>query len=161
VVTRTHLTWSQEKIEGVVEYCKWAPRVKATRRLTSLHGQVSDILHRAPKGATNEMIIGAVEDRYEDQRLVASYHAHLKTRAQINGELLQEFATATEQLTHRAFGRVQCSWGSRQGICRQHKRMKHKMEATSGRPENTQRRPQVGPRSGGRKVNSRVLLSGC
>jgi hypothetical protein len=47
--------------------------------------------------------IRALKDQSGDQHLVAAYCTQLKTRTQIVGESLQEFATAIKQLTHCAF----------------------------------------------------------
>jgi hypothetical protein len=46
--------------------------------------------------------IRALEDRFWDQHSPAGYHNQLRTKTQEDGELLQEFTTATEQSTHCA-----------------------------------------------------------
>jgi hypothetical protein len=61
------------------------------------------VLHGVPRGATYEETIEALEDRFGDQHLAAIYRSQLKTLTQKAGESLQEFATAIEQLAHRAY----------------------------------------------------------
>jgi hypothetical protein len=52
---------------------------------------------------TYKETIRVTEDWFGDQHLVASYRNPLRTRTQLIGEPLWEFATAIEQLTHHAF----------------------------------------------------------
>jgi hypothetical protein len=49
---------NQEKIEAIAVHYNWAPGVKATHVLATLHGQASHVLHEAPKGVTYK---GAVD----------------------------------------------------------------------------------------------------
>jgi hypothetical protein len=78
-------------------------RTKAMHVLTAPQGRASDDLHGDRKGMTYEETVGATEDRFGDQHQAVGYRDHLKTRAQGDSGPLQEFSTATEQLTHRAF----------------------------------------------------------
>jgi hypothetical protein len=55
------------------------------------------------KGAMSMQTSRALEDQFVDQCPVASYHIQLKTRTQLVGEPLQEFAIGIKQLTHHAF----------------------------------------------------------
>jgi hypothetical protein len=52
---------------------------------------------------TYEEIFQALEEHFGDQHFAAAFHSQLKTRTQKAGESLQDFATAFEQLTHRAY----------------------------------------------------------
>jgi hypothetical protein len=47
-----------------------------------------------------EDIVGALKDRFGDNQLVAAYRSQLKSRIEMSGETLQEFAAAVEQLSH-------------------------------------------------------------
>jgi hypothetical protein len=47
--------------------------------------------------------VEGLEDRFGDQHLVTAYSTQLKTRNQIVGESLQQFATTIKLLTHPAF----------------------------------------------------------
>lgn len=58
------------------------------------------MLYGVLKGATYEEILDALEDRFGDQDLAASYHIQLKKGTQGVGEFLQGCATAIEQLAH-------------------------------------------------------------
>jgi hypothetical protein len=79
----------------------WMRLEKSTYLITALQGRATYVLHRVPKGATYEENLEALEDSFGDQYLVAAFRSQLKTRTQ--GESLQEFATAVEQLAHRAY----------------------------------------------------------
>jgi hypothetical protein len=50
-----------------------------------------------------EEAIEALEDHFGDQHLAAAYRSQLNAGTQKAGESLQEFATAIEQLAHRAY----------------------------------------------------------
>jgi hypothetical protein len=60
-------------------------------------------LYGIPTSTTYEEILRALEDRFGDQRFSASYRCQLTSRTQKAGESLQDFATAIEQLSHRAY----------------------------------------------------------
>jgi hypothetical protein len=68
--------------------------------IAALQGRASDLLHGLPKGATYEETLEALEDSFVDQHLAAVCCSKL---TQSVGESLQEFATAVEQLVHRAY----------------------------------------------------------
>jgi hypothetical protein len=55
------------------------------------------------KGATYEETLETLKDHFRDQHLAVAYRSQLKTRTQAVGESLQGFATAVEQLAHRAY----------------------------------------------------------
>jgi hypothetical protein len=61
------------------------------------------VLHSIPTNVTYEETLQALEDRFIDQHFAAAYSSQLKTRTQRAGESLQDFATAIEQLAHRAY----------------------------------------------------------
>jgi hypothetical protein len=60
-------------------------------------------LYGIPTNTTYEETLRALEDRFGDQRFSASYRCQLTSRTQKAGESLQDFATAIEQLAHRAY----------------------------------------------------------
>jgi hypothetical protein len=60
------------------------------------------MLHGVPRVATYEEAIESLEDCFGVQHLAVAYCSQLKARAQKAGESLQEFATAIEQVAHRA-----------------------------------------------------------
>jgi hypothetical protein len=71
--------------------------------LTALQDQAAcDVLHEAPKEATYKETIGATEDRFGNRPLAVGSRNQLKVRTQDDGESLQKFATAIEQLTNCA-----------------------------------------------------------
>jgi hypothetical protein len=86
----------------------WTPGEKNSYLLSVLQGQAADVLHSVPAGPSYEDIVGALRDRYRDHQLAADYRSHLKARVQAGGETLQAFASAVEQLAHRAL-----CWASR------------------------------------------------
>jgi hypothetical protein len=93
----------RRQFETVADHNRWMPQEKATYLIAALEGRACDVLHWVPRGATYEETIEALEDRFGDQDLAAAYRSQLKTRTQKAGESLQEFATAIEQLAHRAY----------------------------------------------------------
>jgi hypothetical protein len=93
----------RRQFETVADHNHWTPWEKATYLIAALQGRACDVLHGVPRGATYEEAIEALEDRFGDQHLAAAYRSQLKTRTQKAGETLQEFATAIEQLAHRAY----------------------------------------------------------
>jgi hypothetical protein len=76
---------------------------KSTYLITSLQARATDVLHGIPKSATYEETLQALEERFGDQHFAAAFRSQLKTRTQKAGESLQDFATAVEQLAHRAY----------------------------------------------------------
>jgi hypothetical protein len=62
----------------------------------------SAVLNEVPKEAMYENI-RATEDRFGNHQLAVGCHNQLKTWIQDDGESLQEFAIAIEQLMHCAF----------------------------------------------------------
>jgi hypothetical protein len=61
------------------------------------------MLHGIPTSRTYEDSLQALEDCFGDQHFAAAYRSQLKTRTKKAGESLQDFATAIDQLTHRAY----------------------------------------------------------
>jgi hypothetical protein len=61
------------------------------------------VLHGIPKGATYEKILQALQDYFGEELHAAAYLSQLKVRTHKAGESLQDFATATQQLAHRAY----------------------------------------------------------
>jgi hypothetical protein len=55
---------------------------KSTYLITAFQGWATDVLHRVPKGATNEETLEALEDRFRDQHLAVAYCSQLKMRTQ-------------------------------------------------------------------------------
>jgi hypothetical protein len=76
------------------------PREKAAYLMSVLQGRAAHNLHRVPAEASYEDIVGALQDRFWDHKLAATYRSQLKARVQVSGETLQEFAAVVEQLTH-------------------------------------------------------------
>jgi hypothetical protein len=91
------------QFETVADHNRWTPREKTTYSIAPLQGRACDVLHGVLRGATYEETIEALEDRFGDQHLAAAYRSQVKTRTQKAGESQQEFATAIEQLDHRAY----------------------------------------------------------
>jgi hypothetical protein len=89
------------QFEAAAIHNDWTPREKAAH-LRLLQGQAADILHSVPAEESYEDIVGAVQYRFGDHQLAATYQSQLKARVQTSGETLQEFATAIEQLAHWA-----------------------------------------------------------
>jgi hypothetical protein len=71
--------------------------------ITALECRAADVLHGIPKGATYEEILQALEDCFGEDLFGAAYRSQLKVRMQKAGESLQDFATAIQQLAHRAY----------------------------------------------------------
>jgi hypothetical protein len=89
------------QIKTMTVHNKWAPPEIATHLLSVLQKQAANILHGVAIEATYKEIIEALESYYRDHHLAAAYHSQLKAWTQLS-KSLQEFATATEQLTHHA-----------------------------------------------------------
>jgi hypothetical protein len=100
----------------------------------------SDVLNGVPKVATYEETIGALKGRFGNQHLVALYHTQLKTRTQIDGEPLHQFAI-TMKLAHHAFPALHKDHvlrGAGKACTDDIREKKHETETTSGRQENGQ-----------------------
>jgi hypothetical protein len=61
------------------------------------------VLYGIPTNAAYEETLQVLEHRFGDKHFAAAFRSQLKTRTQIAGESLQDFATAIEQLAHRAY----------------------------------------------------------
>jgi hypothetical protein len=98
-------TWSvfRRQFEIVAEHNRWSDRGKSTYLITALKGRAADVLYGIPTNTTYEETLRALEDRFGDQRFSAAYRCQLTSRTQKTGESLQDFATAIEQLAHRAY----------------------------------------------------------
>jgi hypothetical protein len=92
----------RRQFETAAEHNGWTRQDKATFLITALRGRVADVLYGIPKGSTYEEILETLEDRFGDRHLAVVSRYELKTRTQRDGESLQDFATAIEQLVHRA-----------------------------------------------------------
>jgi hypothetical protein len=92
----------RRQFESVVEHNLWSSQMKSTYLITTLNGRESDVLHGIPTSATYEETLRALDDRFRDQNFAAEFRNQLKTRTQKAGESLQDFATAVEQVVHRA-----------------------------------------------------------
>jgi hypothetical protein len=79
----------QSQLKTVGEHNCWTHLEKYTYLITALHGQVTDILHRVLKGATNEETLQTLEEHFGDQHLDAAHHCQLKMRTQGVRESLQ------------------------------------------------------------------------
>jgi cob(I)alamin adenosyltransferase len=92
-------TWSvfRRQFEIVAEHNRWSDR-----EITALKGRAAAVLYGIPTSTTYEETLQALEDRFGDQHFSAAYRCRL-TRNQKAGESLQDFATAIEQLAHRAY----------------------------------------------------------
>jgi hypothetical protein len=91
------------ELEAIAEHYEWASRIKAMHMLTAPQDQAFNVLPRDPRGSMYEETIVATEDRFGEQQLAVGYRCQQKTGTQDDGEFLQGFATAIEQLTHCAF----------------------------------------------------------
>jgi hypothetical protein len=96
--------WSvfRRKFEIVAEHNLWSNREKLTYIITALQGRAADVLPGIPTNTTYENTLQALEDRFGDQNFAAAYRCQL-TRTQKAGESMQNFATAIEELAHRAY----------------------------------------------------------
>jgi hypothetical protein len=149
--------WGEgHRSEAIVEHYNWAPHVEATYLCTTLQDQASSVLHGDPKGATYEETVRSFEDWFGGQHLTAGYRDQLKTGTQILSESLEEFAIATEQVTHHAFP----AWHE-DHLCRgPGKAFGNSIgnlgikQQLLGKQEDTQRGPQADPRAGSHKANS-------
>jgi hypothetical protein len=70
---------SQERTDTVAEHSEGASHTGAVRMLTTQQGQILDVVHGVPKGATHEETTGATEDQFGDQQLATGYHSQLRT----------------------------------------------------------------------------------
>ncbi|PNF34431.1 hypothetical protein B7P43_G13239 [Cryptotermes secundus] len=98
-------TWSvfRRQFETVAEHNQWSEWEKSTYLITALKGRAAEILPGIPANTTYEETLQALEDRFGDQHFAAAYHCQLRMRMQRPGESLQDFATAIELLSHRAY----------------------------------------------------------
>jgi hypothetical protein len=98
-------SWSvfRRQFEIIGDHNQWSDREKSTYLITALKGRAADVLRGIPTSATYEDTLQALEDRFGDQHFAAAYRCQLTTRTQKAGESLQDFATAIEQLAHRAY----------------------------------------------------------
>jgi hypothetical protein len=98
-------TWSvfRRQFEIVAEHNHWSDRDKSTYLITALKGRAADVLYSILTSTTYEETLQALEDHFGDQHFSAAYRCQLTTRTQKTGESLQDFATAIEQLAHRAY----------------------------------------------------------
>jgi hypothetical protein len=98
-------TWSvfRRQFEIVAEHNRWSDRKQSTHLIMALKGRAADVLYGIPTDTTYEETLRALEDRFGDQRFSAAYRCQLTSRTQRAGESLQDFATAIEQLAHRAY----------------------------------------------------------
>jgi hypothetical protein len=98
-------TWSvfRRQFEIAAEHNRWSDRDKLTYLITALKGRAPDVLYGIPTSTTYEETLQALEDRFGNQHFSAAYRCQLTSRTQKAGESLQDFATAIEQLAHRAY----------------------------------------------------------
>jgi hypothetical protein len=98
-------TWSvfRRQFEIVAEHNRWSDREKSTHLITALKGRAADVLYGILTDTTYEETLRALEDGFGDQSFSAAYRCQLTSRTQKAGESLQDFATAIEQLAHRAY----------------------------------------------------------
>jgi hypothetical protein len=87
----------------VAEHNCWMRQEKYTYLITSLQCPATEVLHGIPKRATYEETLQNLEERFGDQQFAAAFHSQLNTKTQRAEESLQDFATAVEQLAHRAY----------------------------------------------------------
>lgn len=52
---------SQERTDTVAEHSEGASRTEVVHMLTTQQGQIFDVVHRVPKGATHEETTGALK----------------------------------------------------------------------------------------------------
>jgi TolA-binding protein len=112
-------TWSvfRRRFEIVAEHNRWSVREKSTYLITAIKGRAADVLYGIPPSTTYEETLQALEDRFGGQHFSEAYRCQLTSRIQEAEESLQDFATAIEQLAHRAYPtlpeghirRVQCN----------------------------------------------------
>jgi hypothetical protein len=98
-------SWSafRHQFKIVAEHNQWSDREKSTYLITALKGQVADVPPGIPTNTTYEVNLQALEDWFGDQHFAAAYRCQLTTRIQTARVSLQDFATATELLAHRAY----------------------------------------------------------
>jgi hypothetical protein len=142
----------RRQFETVAEHNCWTRQEKSTYLITSLQSWATDVLHGIPKSATYEETLQALEERFGDQHFAATFCSQLKTRTQKAGESLQDFATAVEQLAHRAYPtlpedhiRREAGKAFADGVEDQDKNF-----TAERRREDSKRGPQTGPRTTGR-----------
>jgi hypothetical protein len=93
----------QRQFETITEHNHWSDKDKSTYLTTALKGRAASVLHGIPTNTTYEETLQALEDRFGSQHFAAAYRCQITTRTQEAGESLQDFATAIEQLAHRAY----------------------------------------------------------
>jgi hypothetical protein len=98
-------SWSafRRQFEIVAEHNQWSDREKSTYLITALKGRAADVLPGIPTNTSYGDTLQALEDRFGGQHFAAAYRCQLTTRTQEAGETLQDFATVTELLAHRAY----------------------------------------------------------
>jgi hypothetical protein len=93
----------RHQFESVAEHNCWTRQEKFTYLIKVMQGGATDVLHYIPRNATYEETLLLLKDRVGEQHFAADFRSQLKTRTQIAGESLLEFATAIEQLAHGAY----------------------------------------------------------
>jgi hypothetical protein len=94
----------RRQFETVAEHNYWTHQEKSTYLITALKGRAAaEVLYEIPTSATYGEILQILEDRFGDQHFAVNYRCQLKTRTQMVGESLQDFAMAIEELVHRAY----------------------------------------------------------
>jgi hypothetical protein len=102
-------------------------------------------------------INGATEDQFRDHKLATVYRIQLKTQTQDDGEYLQVFSTAIEQVTNHFFP-AQCgdriSRGPIKAFNNGTRDKRCKTTARLMTQENTLQDPHTEPRAASRKAKS-------
>jgi hypothetical protein len=98
-------SWSafRRQFEIVAEHNQWSDREKSTYLITALKDRTTDVLPGIPTNMTHGDTLQALEDRFGGQHFAAAYRCQLTTRTQKAAESLQDFVTAIELLSHRAY----------------------------------------------------------
>jgi hypothetical protein len=71
--------------------------------ITALKARAADVLHGIPTNATHGETLQALEDSFGDQHFPAAFRNQPNRSTQKAEESLQDFATAVEQVAHRAY----------------------------------------------------------
>jgi hypothetical protein len=105
----------RREFETAAEYNCWTSQEISTHLIIALQDRVTDVLYRILKGLPYEEALQTLEDPFGDQQFAVVYRSRLKARTQRVGESLRGFATAIEQLPHRAYPTLPEDYKRREG----------------------------------------------
>jgi hypothetical protein len=90
----TSLTIFHRQLDTVFHHNGWKAQGNAIHLHVILQGQSAGILHSVPSGVTYQVIVWTLKVCYGDIRLAAAYGSQFKSRTQLSGKSVQEFASA-------------------------------------------------------------------